>query len=97
MLKRSNSKTPNKASPLRSGKFYAEGILLLQISEITEIKVEKKMTSCLDFSLVFPIIWILIIISAVIKHTGREQKFGYDKNMQSGWEMFAKSSSLRNS
>ena len=41
-------------------------IIHVQILEIAEIKVGKKTHHCLNFSSVFPTIWILINISVVI-------------------------------
>ena len=47
-----------------------------------QIKLRKKTNHCLKFSLVFPIIWILINKSVVII------KFGYAKNVRFGREIF---------
>ena len=42
------------------------GKLCFQVLEITEIKVETKTNYGLNFGLVFPIMWMIIDISAVI-------------------------------
>ena len=54
---------------------------MFQILEIAEIKVGKKTSYCLNLSLVFPIIWILIHFFSGynLKNAGRKQKFGYAK------------------
>ena len=63
---------------------------MFQILEIAEINVRQKTNYCLNFSLVFPIIWILINISVVIIQRMQEgnNSLGMLKIMQFGREIF---------
>ena len=70
---------------------------MFQILEITEIKVGQKTNYYLNFSLVFPMIRILINISVVIISRMQEgnKSLGMLKNVQFGLEIFtSKSCSL---
>ena len=62
---------------------------MFQVLEIAEIKVGKKTNNCLNFSLVFRIIWILINISVVIIQRMQEENksLGMLKNGQFGQEI----------